>query len=96
MEERSSSPGLDVERIVHHLQRRGFRVSGLQIGLGQQVPWHGHTSIGDAFYVVAWRIRVSLRDPEERIELGRGQSGGPVLPGRPHRVTNAGAGSAAF
>jgi hypothetical protein len=57
MEERSSSPGLDVERIVHHLQRPGFRISELQIGPAQQVPWHSHTSIGDTFRVFASRIR---------------------------------------
>jgi len=77
MEERSSSPGLDVERIVHHLQRPGFGISELQIVPAQQVPWHSHTSIGDTFYVLAGRIRVSLRGPEERIELGRGAGFGP-------------------
>jgi quercetin dioxygenase-like cupin family protein len=96
MEERSSSPGLDVERIAHHLQRPGFGISELQIGPAQQVPWHSHTSVGDTFYVLAGRILVSLRDPAERIELGPGQSWGPVLPLRPHRVTNAGTGSATF
>jgi quercetin dioxygenase-like cupin family protein len=95
MEEGSSSPGLGAERIAHHLQRPGFGISELQIGPVQQVLWHRHTSIGDAFYVLAGRIRVSVRDPAERIELGPGLSGGPVLPGRPHRVTNAGTGPAA-
>jgi hypothetical protein len=37
-----------------------------------------------------------LRDPAEHIELGPGQSWGPVLPLRPHRVTNAGTGPATF
>ena len=96
MDESSSSPGLDVERIAHHLQRPGFRISELQIGPAQQVPWHTHTSVGGTFYVLAGRIGVSLRDPAERIELGPGQSWGPVLPGRPHRVTNVGPGSATF
>jgi quercetin dioxygenase-like cupin family protein len=96
MEETSTSPGLEVERIVHHLQRPGFRVSELQIGPAQQVPWHSHTNIGDTFYVLAGRIRVWLRDPDERIELGPGQSWGPAVPGRPHRVTNAGGASATF
>ena len=96
MEERSSSPGLDVEQIAHHLQRPGFRISELQIGPAQQVPWHSHTNISDTFYVLADRIRVSLRDPVARIELGPGQSRGPVLPGRPHQVTNSGTGSATF
>jgi hypothetical protein len=38
MEEKSSSPGLDAERIAHHLQRPGFGISELQIGPAQQVP----------------------------------------------------------
>jgi quercetin dioxygenase-like cupin family protein len=96
MEETSTSPGLKVERIVHHLQRPGFRVSELQIGPAQQVPWHGHTNIGDTFYVLAGQIRVWLRDPDERIELGPGQSWGPATPGRPHRMINASGDSATF
>lgn len=96
MEERSTSPRLDVERIVQHLQRPGFRVSELQIGPEQQIPWHSQANIGDTFYVLTGRIRVWLRDPDERIELGTGQSWGPAVPGRPHRVTNAGGHSATF
>ena len=96
MEETSTSPGLEVERIVHHLQRPGFRLSELQIGPAQQVTWHSHTNIGDTFYVLAGRIRVWLRDPAERIEPSPGQSWGPVAPGRPHQVTNVGGGSATF
>ena len=96
MEETATSPGLDVEQVVHHLQRPGFRLSELQIGPAQQVPWYRHTNIGDTFYVLAGRIRVSMRDPDERIELSPGQSWGPVAPGRPHRVTNTGSESAAF
>ena len=96
MEETSMSPGLEVERIVHHLQRPGFRVSELQIGPAQQVPWHSHTNIGDTFYVLAGRIRVWLRNPDKRIELGPGQFWGPATPGGPHRVTNTGGDSATF
>ena len=81
---------------MHHLQRPGFRLSELQTGPAQQVTWHSHTNIGDTFYVLTGRIRVSLRDPDERIDLGPGNSWGPVAPGRPHRVTNAGGDSATF
>jgi hypothetical protein len=37
-----------------------------------------------------------MHDPDERIDLGLGQSWGPVVPGRPQRVTNAGGDLATF
>jgi hypothetical protein len=37
-----------------------------------------------------------MHDPDERIDLGPGQPWGPVVPGRPHRVTNAGGDLATF
>jgi quercetin dioxygenase-like cupin family protein len=78
MEETSTSPGLEVERIVHHLQRPGFRVSELQIGPAQQVPWHSHTNIGDTFYVLAGRIRVGCVIPTSASSWGRGSPGGQL------------------
>lgn len=90
------STGLDVERIVHHAERPDFRISELRISPTQEVPWHQHTNIGDTFYVLEGRIHVSLRDPEEQVELGPAKSWGPVRPRRPHRVTNAGTESATF
>jgi mannose-6-phosphate isomerase-like protein (cupin superfamily) len=62
----------------------------------QVVPWHCHTNISDTFYVVEGRVRISLRDPDEQVELGAGESWGPVRVGRPHCVTNAGAARATF
>ena len=62
----------------------------------QRVPWHHHTNIQDTFYVLNGSVRITLRDPDEQIELQPGESWGPVRPGRPHLVTNSGAGSATF
>lgn len=88
--------GLDVEKLVHHAERPGFRISEIRISLTQQVPWHCHTNIQDTFYVLEGRLRVSLRDPDENVEIEPGHTWGPVRPGRPHRVTNAGKASATF
>ena len=96
MEASSSSSGLDVERVVHHAERPGFRITELQIGPSQEVPWHRHTNVADTFHVLEGRIRLALRDPAERVELRPGQPWGPVPAGRAHRVTDAGTTSATF
>ena len=44
---------------------------------------------------MAGEIRLSLHEPEEDLQLRRGDMFA-VLPGRPHRVTNGGDGSATF
>ena len=41
-------------------------------------------------------VRITLRDPDEQVDLQPGESWGPVRPGRPHLVTNSGGGSATF
>jgi quercetin dioxygenase-like cupin family protein len=84
----------DVERRVRYGERPGFRITELQIGPTQQIPWHTHTHAQDTFYVIEGEIQVSLRDPEEEEPLQRGEIYA-VRPGRPHLVTN-GAGSATF
>ena len=89
-------PSLDVQRQVRHAERHGFRITELQIGPTQEVPWHRHTNVGDTFYVLEGRIRLALRDPDEEVELGPGHPWGPVPPRRAHRVTNAGKTSATF
>jgi quercetin dioxygenase-like cupin family protein len=96
MEQGASSPDLDVERIVHHAERPGFRIAELEINPTQEVPWHSHTNISDTFYVLDGRIRVVVRDPAEHVELGPGEAWGPVVPHRAHRVTNVGTSSATF
>ncbi|HXH81370.1 MAG TPA: cupin domain-containing protein [Candidatus Tectomicrobia bacterium] len=90
------STGLyEVERRARHAERPGFRITELQIGPTQQVPWHYHTNIRDTFYVLEGRLRLFLRDPKEEVQLGPGESYA-VRPGRPHLVTNGGDGSATF
>jgi mannose-6-phosphate isomerase-like protein (cupin superfamily) len=96
MDDRRALPDYEVERFVRHAERPGFRISELQISSTQEVPWHHHTNIRDTFYVLEGRILIALRDPTELVELGPGESWGPVAAGRSHRVTNAGATSATF
>jgi mannose-6-phosphate isomerase-like protein (cupin superfamily) len=85
----------EVERRARHAERPGFRISELQIGPTQQVPWHCHTHIQDTFYVLEGRLRLHLRDPKESVDLEPGETYA-VRPGRAHLVTNAGTTSATF
>jgi mannose-6-phosphate isomerase-like protein (cupin superfamily) len=85
----------EVERRVLHAERPGFRINELQISPVQQVPWHAHSNIQDTFYVIEGRIRVFLRDPEEQVPLGPGETY-TVRPRRPHLVANDGNRSATF
>lgn len=84
-----------VERRARHAERPGFRITELQIGPRQQVPWHYHTRTQDTFYVLEGRVRLVLRGPDEEVVLEPGQTY-TVPPRRPHLVTNGGAGSATF
>jgi len=92
---KDSSGLYEVERRARHAERPGFRISELQIGPKQQVPWHYHNNIQDTFYVLEGRLRIFVRDPKEEIRLEPGQSYA-VRPGRPHLVTNGGERSATF
>jgi quercetin dioxygenase-like cupin family protein len=85
----------EVERRASHAARPGFRITELQIGPAQKVPWHYHNNVSDTFYVLAGSIRIYLQDPKEKVELEPGQSFA-VPPKRPHLVTNAGDSSAVF
>jgi quercetin dioxygenase-like cupin family protein len=85
----------EVERRARHAERLGFRITELQIGPAQKVPWHYHNNVSDTFYVLAGSIRIYLQDPKENVELAPGQSFA-VPPKRPHLVTNAGDSSAVF
>jgi quercetin dioxygenase-like cupin family protein len=84
------------ERVGYHAERPGFRISEIRLSPTQRVPWHHHSNVEDTFYVLDGRIRITLQQPEEEIELGVGESWGPVRSGRPHLVTNAGSDSANF
>jgi quercetin dioxygenase-like cupin family protein len=90
-----SSELYEVERRARHAERPGFRITELQIGPKQQVPWHYHNKIQDTFYVLAGTLRLFLRDPKEEVRLGPGETYA-VRPGRPHLVTNGGEDSATF
>ena len=85
----------EVERRAIHAERPGFRITELQIGPKQKVPWHTHTNVQDTFYVLAGKIRIFLQDPKEQVELGPSETYA-VRPQRPHLVTNAGDSSATF
>src|SRR5262245_27546644 len=73
----------EVERRALHAERPGFRISELQIGPTQSVPWHFHSAIQDTFYVIEGAIRLLLRDPQEEVRLGRGETY-TVRARRPH------------
>lgn len=90
-----SSAEYEVERRDLHAERPGFRISELQISPSQSVPWHFHRFVDDTFYVLNGRIRVSMREPDEDVVLGPGETRtvGRLLP---HSVANAGPDSATF
>jgi quercetin dioxygenase-like cupin family protein len=85
----------EVERRTRYAERLGFRISELQISAAQTVPWHCHSHITDTFYVIAGRVRLSLREPLEEVQLGPAEVYS-VRPGRPHFVANGAEGSATF
>jgi len=92
---KESSHFYEVERRQFHAERPGFRINELQISPTQQVPWHYHSNIQDAFYVLEGRIRIFLRSPKEEVRLGPGETYS-VPPRRPHLVVNGGDTSATF
>ena len=86
---KNPGPLLEVERLVYHAERPGFRITELQLSPSQKVPWHCHTAVQDTFYVLQGRLRIFMRDPKENISLVPGETCA-VAPRRPHLVTNAG------
>jgi len=92
---KDSSGLYEVERRARHAERPGFRISELQIGPKQQVPWHYHNNVQDTFYVLDGQLRLFLREPKEEVRLGPGETCS-VAPRRPHLVTNGGDRSATF
>jgi mannose-6-phosphate isomerase-like protein (cupin superfamily) len=92
---KDASNAYEVERRALHAERPGFRISEIQIGPKQKVPWHYHSNIQDTFYVVEGSIMLFLRDPKEEVRLGPGQTY-CVAAGRPHLVINGGRVSATF
>lgn len=64
----------DVERRAYHAARPGFRITALQIGSAQMVPWHYHTTTQDTFYVIDGTIRIYAREPEGEVCLTAGHT----------------------
>jgi quercetin dioxygenase-like cupin family protein len=85
----------EVERRARHAERPGFRITELQIGPRQRVPWHYHSNTQDTFYVLEGQLRLFLREPEEELRLAPGETY-TVRARRPHLVTNGGHASAVF
>ena len=92
---KNPGPLLEVERLVYHAERPGFRITELQLSPSQQVPWHCHTDVQDTFYVLQGRLRIFMRDPKEDVRLEPGETYA-VVARRPHLVTNAGEESVVF
>ena len=92
---RDASHLYEVERRVYYGERPGFRIGELQLSPTQKVPWHFHNNIDDTFYVLNGRVRLFLREPQEEMELGPGDSY-RVKAKRPHLVTNSGPTSTTF
>ena len=86
---------VEVERVVYHAQRPGFRIAELHLSPRQHIPWHRHTAVQDTFYVLHGGLRLFLRDPKEDVRLAPGETYA-VAPRRPHLVTNAGEESVVF
>ncbi|MFT5393080.1 MAG: quercetin dioxygenase-like cupin family protein [Gammaproteobacteria bacterium] len=84
-----------VQRRARYAERPGFRISELQLGPDQRVPWHKHTNVQDAFYVLEGELRLSLRGPEEVVTLHPGDTYSAVAD-RPHLVENPGPGALTF
>src|SRR5260370_16924035 len=85
----------ELERRENHSERPGYRITELQIGPTQKVPWHCHSNVQDTFYVLAGKIRIFLREPKEEVRLAPGETYTDA-PKRAHLVTNAGEKSALF
>ena len=96
MDSRPETSSHEAERVQRFAERPGFRITELRMNPSQQVAWHRHTNVQDTFYVITGRVCITLREPDEQIELAPGESWGPVQPGRPHLVTNPGEESASF
>ena len=85
----------EVEHRQTHAERPGFRINELRLSAKQQVPWHYHSNVQDAFYVLEGSIRIYLQGPKESVVLQPGETYS-VPPRRPHLVTNNGKSPATF
>ena len=85
----------EVEHRAQHAARPGFRIQELRISAKQKVPWHYHSNVQDAFYVLEGELRIFLREPKEEVRLRPGETYS-VKPKRAHLVTNGGETPATF
>ena len=92
---RDASQLYEVARRVRYGERPGFRITELQITPSQSVPWHAHSRVQETFYVVEGTVRLTLREPDDEVRLGPGETFS-IGPQRPHRVANAGESAATF
>ena len=60
---------LEVERMVYHAERPGFRIAEPQLSVSQKVYRHSHTNVQDTLYVLQGRLRVFMQDPKEDVRL---------------------------
>ncbi|MBV8074125.1 MAG: cupin domain-containing protein [Candidatus Eremiobacteraeota bacterium] len=72
-----------------------LRVRRFTLAPGESIPWHLHPSTHDDYYVLAGRLTIEQREPEERIVLDVG-SAYRIAAGRPHHNANAGDASCVF
>lgn len=96
MDSRPETSSHEAERVERFAERPGFRITELRMSPSQQVGWHRHTNVQDTFYVITGRVRITLREPDDQIDLAAGESWGPVQSERPHLVTNPGEEVATF
>ena len=85
----------EVEQPATHAGCPGCRIRELQISPTQAIPAYVHSTVHDIFYVLEGRITLVLNGPDETVPLAPGELY-DGHPGRPHRVTNTGDGSATF
>lgn len=85
----------EVVSVKYHASRPGFRIAELTITPTQKIPWHRHSAVQDAFYVLEGHLLILLGDPKEEVRLLPGHTFS-VRAGRPHLVANAGETNATF
>ena len=79
----------------YHASRPGFHVNEIRLLPAQSIPWHFHSKVQDTFFVIEGCLHIFLREPEEEVSLGQGETC-TVVARRPHRVVNGGRDHATF
>jgi quercetin dioxygenase-like cupin family protein len=69
---KDASQHYEVERRARHAERPGFRINELTLSATQKVPWHYHSNVADAFYVLEGTIRIYMQQPKEEVRLAVG------------------------